>query len=81
MEEAIDNTINNLFLTKDKVHNFEPEELKQLLTFAAYKFFFIFEGEHYSHIDDVAIGSPLGPTLANAFLCVISRKNEFQNAQ
>ena len=81
MEETIDNIINNLFLTIDKVHNFEPEELKQLLTFAAHKSFFIFEGGYYSHIDDVAIGSPLGPTLANAFLCAISRKNEFQNAQ
>ena len=35
LEETIDNIINDLFLITDKVHNFEREELKQLLTFAA----------------------------------------------
>ena len=48
LEETIDKIINDLFLTTDKVHNFEREELKQLLTFAAYESFFIFNGEHYS---------------------------------
>ena len=44
LEEAIDNIFNDLFLTTDKVHNFERQELKQLRTFAAYEFFFIFDG-------------------------------------
>ena len=44
LEETIDNIINNLFLTTDKVHKFESEELKQLLTFGAYEsFFFLME--------------------------------------
>ena len=67
-------TINDLFLTTDKVHNFEREELKQLLTFAAYESFLIFDGEYYSQIDAAAMGSPLGPTLANAFLCHFEKK-------
>ena len=29
----------------------------------------LFEGELYKQIDQVAMGSPLGPTLANIFLC------------
>ena len=29
----------------------------------------LFEGELYKQIDRVAMGSPLGPTLANIFLC------------
>ena len=74
LEETIDNIINDLFLTTDKVHNFEREELKQLLTFAAYESFFIFDGEHYTQIDGVAMGSPLDPTLANAFLCHFEKK-------
>ena len=74
LEETIDNIINDLFLTTDKVHNFEREELKQLLTFAAYESFFIFDGEYYTEIDGVAMGSPLGPTLANAFLCHFEKK-------
>ena len=79
LEETIDNIINDLFLTTDKIHNIEREELKQLFTFAAYESFFIFDVEYYSQIDGVALGSPLGPTLANAFY-VISRKSGFQNA-
>ena len=31
--------------------------------------FFIFDGKIYEQCDGVAIGSPLGPTLANAFMC------------
>ena len=46
LEETIDNIINDLFLTTDQVHNFEREELKRLLTFAAYESFFIFDGEY-----------------------------------
>ena len=74
LEETIDNIINDLFLITDKVHNFEREGLKQLLTFAAYESFFIFDGEYYSQIDGVAMGSPLGPALANGFLCHFEKK-------
>ena len=47
--------------------------------FAIYESFFIFDVEYYTQIDGVALGSPLGPTLANAFLCHFE-KNGFQNA-
>ena len=62
-----------------KVRNFESKELKQLLTFATYESFFIFDGEFYTQIDEVAIASLLGATRANAFY-VILRKNDFQNS-
>ena len=74
LEETIDNIINDLFFTNDKVHNFEKEELKELLTFAANESFFIFDGEYYTQIDGVAMGSPLGPKLVNAFLCHFEKK-------
>ena len=74
LEETIDNIINDLFLTTDKVHNFEREEPKQLRTFAAYESFFIFNVEYYTEIDGVAMESPLGPTLVNAFLCHFEKK-------
>ena len=72
--ETIDNIINDLLLITDKVHNFEREELKELLIFAAYESFFIFDGDYYTQIDGVAIGSPLGPTLPNAFLRHFEKK-------
>ena len=31
--------------------------------------FFIFDGKFYEQFDGVAMGSPLGPTLANVFMC------------
>ena len=60
LEDTIDNIINELLLTTDKVHNFEREEPKQLLTFEAYESFFAFDGEYYIQIDRVAMESPLG---------------------
>ena len=59
-------------MTTDKVHNFEREE--QFLTFAAYESFFIFNGEYYTQVGGVAMWSPLGPTLANAFLSHFEEK-------
>ena len=47
LEETIDNIINNLYLSTEKVHNFEKHELKQLLMFAAFESFFVFDGEYY----------------------------------
>ena len=79
LEETIDNIINDSFLTTDKVHNIEKEELKQLLTFAAYESSFIFDGEYYTQTDGVTMGSPWAQHLLMLF-CVISRKSGFQNA-
>ena len=39
--------------------------LKDLLEFATKKSHFIFDGKYYDQIDGVAMGSPLGPVLAN----------------
>ena len=40
--------------------------LEDLLEFATKKSHFIFDGQYY---DGVAMGSPLGPVLANIFMC------------
>ena len=34
-----------------------------------YESFFIFDQKYYKQCDGVAMGSPMGPTLANVFIC------------
>ena len=53
----------------DAVQNFIKEDLKELFKFASYESFFTFVNKYYRQLNGVAIGSPLGATLANAFLC------------
>ena len=44
-------------------------DFEKLLRAALQNNFFNFKGKIYKQIDGVAMGSPLGPTFANAFLC------------
>ena len=41
----------------------------KLLEFATKRSHFLFDGQYYDQIDGVAMGSPLGPVLANIFMC------------
>ena len=69
LEETIDISIKKLFRRKKKYKGFTKENFKKLLSFAVKNSFFLFNGTYYEQIDGVAMGSPLGPTLANIFLC------------
>ena len=44
-------------------------DLTELLKLASYESFFTFDNEYYCQLHGVAMGSTLGPTLDNAFLC------------
>ena len=48
---------------------FSRKDLYELLKLATTESSFIFDNKLYKQIDEVAMDSPLGPTLANAFLC------------
>ena len=46
----------------------------KLLNFSVKESHFIFNKQLYDQIDSVAVGSPLGPSLANLFMCTVERK-------
>ena len=74
LDETIDICVNQLFENTDTVEGFTKSELKQLLSLATKESYFIFNGLLYKQIDGVAMGSPLGPSLANAFLSYHEKK-------
>ena len=53
--------------------NINRIDFEKLLTAALQNNFFSFEGKIYKQIYGVAMGYPLGPMLANAFLCFHER--------
>ena len=59
--------------------NITKSDLVQLLEVATKNQLFQFDGKLYEQIDGVAMGSPLGPLMANAFLCSIEEKLEQDN--
>ena len=68
LDETIDICINQLFENNDTIDVFKKSEPKQLLGLATKEPYFIFNSLLYIQIVGVAIGSPLGPSLANTFL-------------
>ena len=54
-------------------------DLIKLLTVATKDQPFQFNGDLYEQIDRVAMGSPLGPLMANAFMCSIEEKLAHEN--
>ena len=69
MDETINIIIEKLFSENETVHNLNKDQFKSLLTLATEESYFLFEGELYQQVDSVTMGSPLGPTLGNIFLC------------
>ena len=58
----------------DVVEGLNKSEFKELLSLATKESYFIFNQFLYKQIDGVAMGSPLGPTLANAFFCFYEKR-------
>ena len=49
--------------------NITKTEFKKLFEFTTSGIYFLFQGTFYNQIDGVAMVSPLGPVLANLFMC------------
>ena len=69
LEETINISCDSLFSNEAKINNFNRNDFEKLFRMALQNNFFNFDGKIYKQTDEVAMGSPLGPSLANAFLC------------
>ena len=67
-EKTINISCDSLFDNEAKINNFSRNDFEKLLRMALQSNFFNFGGKIYKQTDGVAIGSPLDPNLANAFL-------------
>ena len=69
LEETINISCDSLFSNEAKINNFNRNDFEKLFRMALQNNFFNFDGKIYKQIDRVAMGTPLGPSLANAYLC------------
>ena len=69
LDETIEICVKKLFGRKHKYKGFNKSEFCSLFQYAVKDNLIFFNGKYYIQIDGVATGSPLGPTLANIFLC------------
>ena len=67
LNETIDIAV-KLLLDNDPNIGMSKEELRKLFEFATSKSHFLFNDEIFDQVDGVAMGSPLGPVLANIFM-------------
>ena len=69
LDETIDLCVDDLYQSSNLIQGLSKDEFKDLLSMATKQSWFIFNDELHKQVDGVAMGSPLGPSLANAFLC------------
>ena len=69
LNEVINICIDNLLCSTNSIHNLDRNDMRELLTLAAYKSCLNFDQVMQRRIDGVAMGSALDPFLANTFLC------------
>ena len=74
LEETIDICVELVFGNENVVRGLNRNEFHTLLSLATKESFILFNGTYYKQIDGVAMGSPLGPTFANIFLCYHEEK-------
>jgi hypothetical protein len=74
LEETIEIIIKQIFGRKKKLQGIWRTDFRDMLLLTTKGTVFYFNDAYYRQIDGVAMGSPLGPALANAFLCYYEKK-------
>ena len=73
IDETINICLDELYKNSDSVNNLSREQFRKLLNYCVKQNHFMFEDRIYDQIDGVAMGSPLGPVLANIFMSHLER--------
>ena len=68
LEETIKICCDSLYKNQGLLCNISKNHFEKFLRAALSNNYSLFDGSIYQQIDGVALGSPLGPSLANAFL-------------
>ena len=69
LTETLKLCVQNIYKNQTHVGSFNKTWFYSLLKIIMFESLFIFDGKIYGQCDGVAIGSRLGPTLANVFMC------------
>ena len=74
LDETIDICIDSLYKDDGNTPMIPKDVFRNFLTVATKESFFMFNKKFCKQIDGVAMGSPLGPALANIFMCSFENK-------
>ena len=69
LDETMKICIDELLKSKMTVSGLDKKEMFEMLSLTLKQSIILFDNKYYNQIYGVAMGSPLGPTLANIFLC------------
>ena len=69
LEETINICVNELLKSNSNIHGLNKKQITEMLSLTTKESIILFDMTFYTQGDGVAMGSPLGPSLANAFLC------------
>ena len=74
LKETINICVNELFKSNSNIHGLHKKQITKMLSLTTRESIILFDMAFYTQADGVAMGSPLGPSLANAFLCHHEKK-------
>ena len=69
LEETINICANELFKSNSNIRGLNKKQITEMLSLTTKESIILSDMTFYTQVDGVAMGSPLGPSLANAFLC------------
>ena len=74
LDETIDICVANLYNDNENPLNTPKHDFRNFLHVPAEESFFTFNNKYYKQVDGASMGSPLGPALANIFMCSFESK-------